>query len=1121
VFATGTPISNALSEMYTMQRYLQTPLLRQRGVEDFDAWAGTFAEPVTKLEIAPDGSGARTKTRLARYNNVGELAQMFRSVTDVQSNEDLKLPRPELATGKMQVVSAPATPALKMFVADLVRRAKLVKEKKVDPTEDNFLKITTHGRNAALDMRLVDPTAQDDPRSKLNQAADKIAEVYHRTSDVKGTQLVFSDLSTPGSDPSKSLGGVPNWNAYDHVKAKLIAAGVPAKEIRFMHEATTDEKKKKMFSDVRSGRVRILLGSTEKMGAGTNVQDRLVALHHLDAPWRPSDVEQRNGRILRQGNLLYNTGKIPHVEIFSYVTEGSFDAYIWQTLERKQDFIQQALKAGPGMRQIDDEGDIEVDFATAKAIASGNPKVMEKAQVDTEVARLARLQAAHADEQFRVRAELQKLPAQIKELRPLAAQTAEDAARIVETDGEKFAVTLGGKTLTKRPEAGQALQAAVQKQWKATPTNFLEGQQETRLGTFGGFELAVTSRRNPLNNAAEVSLRLQGKTAVYHEVDENDSPASLVRQLEHMPSTFAARAAARQAELARTEKRLADMQERGNQPFEHKARLDALQQRQRELAAELEADARREESAASGAQDEESPVSYQRTGEGTVGAGFDRSLFKKLGANMYKGDLGVVALKEALQNAADSIRGMAGEGEVAIDYDEDTRTLTVKDTGRGMSPAVMETAFVDVGGSAKDSREASGGYGLAKVALFSRAQEIHARSVTEVPGTAAPRRLLGVAVGKTAPRKVVTTIEGSGHDWVDGTLRMTTEDAPAGEPTGTTLRLVFEEGTAAARFHMQAFLSRAVKYSRVPFAITGAGQIRIYESALATRKEPMRTVEVPGATVTFYESEARRATGGWVGSQLEVAILNRGLYQFEQTRYGIDGDGLPEAVVVDVSPTVDVEHEDYPFTTSREELKKGAADAVDAFLRDIRQMGGQREVGDPDARARGRAADHGRPGLSRGRRPCGLPVGAGRPHRRRALCGGAVRGGAGHGRPDDAPHAAGAGPAGVRRHRALAPVPGRQHRPAWAEPAARERGDGGGPRPRRGGQHDPPQPVHHLRGGRRPSTPRRRAARGGCQHASDPPAGCRAAARARGADGGTDVGHYVARGRAPGGARAR
>jgi Helicase conserved C-terminal domain len=337
VFATGTPISNTMAEMYTLLRYLAPELLKERGVEHFDAWAANFGEAVTALELAPDGSGYRMHTRFAKFINLPELLTMFRTFADVQTADMLKLPRPAIAGGKPQAIAAPASEDLKAYVDTLVKRSERLRRDRVDPSVDNMLKITGDGRKAALDMRLVNPFADTNGDTKLSRAVERIYSTWSDSKDKRLTQLVFCDLSTPHPD---------KFNVYDEVRAKLIEKGMPAGEIAFIHDADTDAQKKTLFDSVNSGRIRVLIGSTEKMGAGTNVQKKLVALHHLDAPWRPRDIEQREGRILRQGNTN------PEAHIYRYVTEGSFDAYMWQTLETKARFSIRWNKSGTSSLKI-------------------------------------------------------------------------------------------------------------------------------------------------------------------------------------------------------------------------------------------------------------------------------------------------------------------------------------------------------------------------------------------------------------------------------------------------------------------------------------------------------------------------------------------------------------------------------------------------------------------------------------------------------------------------------------------------------------------------------------------------------------------------------------------------
>src|SRR5664279_5818612 len=363
-------------------------MLKAAGVEHFDAWAANFGEPVTMLELAPDGSGYRMHTRFSKFVNLPELLSMFRSFADVQTADMLKLPKPELEGGKPHIVAASASPELKEFVGTLVERAQKLRNGGVDPRVDNMLKITGDGRKAALDMRLVGSETRGDIDTKVSKAIDRIHHTWEATKEKRSTQLVFCDLSPPHQG---------RFNVYDEIRDRLIAKGIAPKEIAYIHDADTDAQKKTLFDAVNAGKVRILLGSTEKMGAGMNVQKRLKALHHLDAPWRPRDIEQREGRILRQGNDHSS------VDIYRYVTEGSFDAYMWQTLETKARFIQQVMNGSVTVRQAEDLEGGALTYAEIKAIASGNPAVMEKVKVDTEVRKLDQLRASHRNQQHNIR----------------------------------------------------------------------------------------------------------------------------------------------------------------------------------------------------------------------------------------------------------------------------------------------------------------------------------------------------------------------------------------------------------------------------------------------------------------------------------------------------------------------------------------------------------------------------------------------------------------------------------------------------------------------------------------------------------------------------------------------
>lgn len=398
-FATGTPVSNSLGEMYTMMRYLMPERLAERGIEHFDGWAAAFGEVVNALEISPDGQSLRVNARFAKFKNLPELLSLFRLTADVQTGSMLALPVPKLAEGKAQVVAAPMTADQSAIQQELVQRYQQVRQARIDPRQDNALAIITDGRKLALDGRLVDPQAEDPADSKVNRLVDTVHRIWQRTAAARATQMIFCDL---GVQPTAW-----GFSVYDDVIGKLEARGVPREEIAAIGDADTDIKKEALFGAVRAGRVRVLLGSTAKMGTGTNVQERLVALHHLDPPWRPADIEQREGRILRQGN------RHAEVAIYRYVTEGSFDAYMWQTLETKAKFIAQAMQGDAGTRRADDIGSAELSFAEVKAIASGNPAMLVLAEMEMNVRQLTLLRKAHLRDQSRIAAEVARLPEQI------------------------------------------------------------------------------------------------------------------------------------------------------------------------------------------------------------------------------------------------------------------------------------------------------------------------------------------------------------------------------------------------------------------------------------------------------------------------------------------------------------------------------------------------------------------------------------------------------------------------------------------------------------------------------------------------------------------------------------
>ena len=469
-FATGTPISNSMTELYVMQRYLQNSKLQNMGLGLFDSWASTFGEVVTSIELAPEGTGYRAKSRFARFYNIPELMNMFKEIADIKTSDQLKLPVPE---AEYETVVLKPTEQQKEIVESLGERAEVVRNGGVDASVDNMLKITNDGRKLALDQRLVNELLPDNPESKIAVCAEKSYEIWKDTAEQKSAQLIFCDLSTPKGDGS--------FNVYDDLKRKLMEKGVPEKEIAFIHDANTEAKKTELFGKVKSGQVRFLIGSTAKMGAGTNVQDRLIALHHLDIGWKPSDLEQREGRIIRQGN--HNK----KVHIFRYVTESTFDSYMWQLIENKQKFISQIMTSKAPVRSCEDVDEAALSYAEVKALATGNPAVKEKMALDVDVAKLKLLKANHMNNQYRLEDDIARnFPQQIVKLMEIIDSYKADIAHFSErkiTDPEQFSMEISGKVFTEKKEAGTAL-LAVCKDIKSVDAAM-------DIGSYQGFNMRI------------------------------------------------------------------------------------------------------------------------------------------------------------------------------------------------------------------------------------------------------------------------------------------------------------------------------------------------------------------------------------------------------------------------------------------------------------------------------------------------------------------------------------------------------------------------------------------------------------------------------------------------------
>ena len=502
IFATGTPVSNSMTELYTVMRYLQYGTLQKKNLTHFDCWASTFGETTTAIELAPEGTGYRARTRFAKFFNLPELMNMFKEVADIKTSDQLHLPVPD---AKFETVVVQPSDYQQDMVADLSERAAAVHSGMVDPSEDNMLKITGDGRKLGLDQRLINPLLPDDPESKLNACVQNVLRIWEEGKADRLTQLLFCDLSTPKNDGT--------FNVYDDIKAKLIAAGVPEKEIAFIHDADSEAKKKELFAKVRTGQVRVLMGSTQKMGAGTNCQDRLVALHHLDVGWRPSDMTQRNGRIIRQGN------QNKEVQIYQYVTEGTFDAYLYQTLENKQKFISQIMTSKSPVRSCDDVDEQALSYAEIKALCAGNPLIKEKMDLDIDVARLKVLKADHQSQQYRMEDKLLKyFPAEIERqtgyIRGFEAdiQTVTTHPQIVEGF---CGMEILGKHYMEKEDAGEMILAAC-KEMKAT--------EPIPLGSYRGFqmELSFDSFRH------DFDITLKG--AVSHRVSlGTDARGNIIR----------------------------------------------------------------------------------------------------------------------------------------------------------------------------------------------------------------------------------------------------------------------------------------------------------------------------------------------------------------------------------------------------------------------------------------------------------------------------------------------------------------------------------------------------------------------------------------------------------------
>lgn len=592
VFATGTPVSNSMTELYTMQRYLQPKTLEELGLTNFDDWASTFGEVVSNFELSPDGSGYRIKERFSRFYNIPELMNIFRQVADIQTPEMLNLPRPSLMNGEPTIISSEPTMELKELISTLAERSEAIKEGNVDPRIDNMLKITNEGKKAALDLRLIDELYGDYMESKVNKAVENIYQIWSNTQEERSTQLVFCDMSTPTKISGK-------YDVYNDIRNKLLEKGVPDEEIEFIHNAPTDSKKAKLFSDVRAGKVRILLGSTQKMGAGTNVQDRLIALHHLDVPWRPRDIEQREGRILRQGNL----NKM--VMIFRYVTKESFDAYSWQTLETKQKYISQIYRGDTSVRTMDDLDNSTMSFAQIKAIASGNPLILEKFKVDTDVQKLKDRERNYKASKYRLENSVNNdLPLTIKQTEDYIGKLEKDKERIQNKENEENChITINGKEFSKYKDAGAEILEISNK--------YLELNKEYYLGNYRGFELTITNKgiKDLFQNHGEPQKIIKIKGNNEYSFDLLKVPSLNIKKMDEKIDSIENNLNKRIELKQDLERQLNEAKKELEKPFEYEEKLKEMLKRQREINQKLNMD-EKEKSAIIIDEEENEPDEY-------------------------------------------------------------------------------------------------------------------------------------------------------------------------------------------------------------------------------------------------------------------------------------------------------------------------------------------------------------------------------------------------------------------------------------------------------------------------------------------------------------------------------
>lgn len=1000
VFMSGTPISNTIAEAFIVQRYLQPDQLKANQLEYFDAWARQFGRVVNSTEMDPTGR-YKLRSRFAEFVNVPELFSQVRSFMDVKTNEDLNLDIPKIHGGKPRIVIVEPSEALKAYTEVLLKRAERVKNREVRPEIDNMLKIVNDGKLAALDVRLRVDNVPDEPASKVNTAVKEIAAIYKQWAPVKGFQIVFLDLSTPKSGDVKASGeakppktvvidGVEvevepsteteepltddeqklKTSVYRDIKTKLIKAGVKAEEIAFMHDYKTSDARDQLYRQANNGEIRVLLTSTEKGGAGTNVQKRMVALHHIDQPWRPRDIEQREGRGIRQGNLFHAVSRIltdqeagkevvsltpeeatfldeiaPHkdlirnfeLQIVRYATKApSFDLYMWQTLESKKKAIETIMRGDESMRTALDADVSTLSYSEMKAAASGNPLAIELVGVDAKVRKLSLLRHSYHDQQVGIRRELASMPARMQTWEKKIADSQTDIQLREATPVEPFTLELEGQTYSDKEAAGEALLTMA----RLTTANWSELKL---VGFYRGFNLGFRPRLEGYTEAGETKTRRVGELMLYrpgsasaYEATVRESASGAIQSIQMAIAGMEKSLERSKENLAGLRQQVGQLEEQLNKPFEHEDELQEALKRQeyiRRTLGMLESDAGpsrggQEDTGHSGRllddlhdwtpelaqkvrqrlaqlRGEGPLVSEQKvTSKGVTKAvaAMDPRLMKVLGSNLYQGDAAQIAVKELLQNALDSVRALADptQAVVRLNLSTGSNTIGIEDNGPGMLPDVATNELVDIGGSRK-VEGATGGFGVAKVAIFSQAQHISVSTIAKSP-----------------EGRIQTTLSGSGEDWIDPKRGLTVETAQLPDPdgpTGTEMEIRLLPQHTLHSWAVTSWLMNFMRHQRLPYKIEIKSDGGIYDQA-PVPTDPLTELQVTGAVIELSATHATENT-----NRANIVVLNQGIPQFDIVISVPDSVELPKTIVANVRPTVTPENEQYPFAPDRERLK--------------------------------------------------------------------------------------------------------------------------------------------------------------------------------------------------------